>query len=212
MPALNNMTIKVCYPFPEEYGPNYPKVIVLFRFACFYAVPLFIIGIFYVLIAKHLIYSASHVPGEIQGAQRQVINRALCQLLSYRHGISTIQTQLRKSCPRCICQRFPGKFYHAKLSWQLYFSLRLFFSTNSLPVLTPQWLYQVSYMPHSRPLNEITWENEFSAPIVLHHRTHSHHSLLPLWVSDFFRREAKNFLMAYYLIEVCGFWHAGIFS
>lgn len=113
MPALNNMTIKVCYPFPEEWGPNYPKVIVLFRFACFYAVPLFIIGIFYVLIAKHLIYSASHVPGEIQGAQRQVINRTLCQLLSYRHGISTRQTQLGKSCQRCSCQRFPGNFYPA---------------------------------------------------------------------------------------------------
>lgn len=113
MPALNNMTIKVCYPFPEEWGPNYPKVIVLFRFACFYAVPLFIIGIFYVLIAKHLIYSASHVPGEIQGAQRQVINRTLCQLLSYRHGISTRQTQLGKSSQRCSCQRFSGNFYPA---------------------------------------------------------------------------------------------------
>lgn len=76
LPAANNMTIKVCYPFPEEWGPNYPKVIVLFRFACYYAIPLFIIGIFYVLIAKHLIHS--HVPGEIQGSlNRQVITNVI---------------------------------------------------------------------------------------------------------------------------------------
>lgn len=72
MDVNNNITFKICYPFPEEWGPNYPKIIVMFRFGCYYAIPLFIIGIFYVLIAKHLIYSASHVPGEMQGAQRQV--------------------------------------------------------------------------------------------------------------------------------------------
>lgn len=73
MDISNNVTFKICYPFPEEWGPNYPKLIVMFRFACYYAIPLFIIGIFYVLIAKHLIHSASNVPGELQGAQRQVI-------------------------------------------------------------------------------------------------------------------------------------------
>lgn len=67
-----NNSFKVCYPFPEEWGIGYARFIVMFRFCCYYAIPLFIIGIFYALIAKHLIYSASHVPGELQGAQRQV--------------------------------------------------------------------------------------------------------------------------------------------
>lgn len=82
----SNITFKICYPFPDDLGPFYPKIIVMLRFACYYAIPLFIIGIFYVLIAKHLIHSASHVPGEIQGAQRQVIKRLY---RSSRYLIST---------------------------------------------------------------------------------------------------------------------------
>jgi hypothetical protein len=74
MEVTNNITIHICYPFPEEFGENYPKIIVMFRFLCYYAIPLFIIGVFYVLIAKHLFYSAHNMPGEIQGAQRQVSN------------------------------------------------------------------------------------------------------------------------------------------
>lgn len=72
--VINKEVINICYPFPDELGKNYAKFIVLFRFCCYYAIPLFIIGIFYALIAKHLIHSASHVIGEIQGAQRQVIS------------------------------------------------------------------------------------------------------------------------------------------
>jgi len=44
---------------------------VLLHFLVYYALPLVIIAVFYVLIALHLMYSAS-VPGEIQGAVRQV--------------------------------------------------------------------------------------------------------------------------------------------
>lgn len=77
----SNLTFKICYPFPDDLGPFYPKFIVMMRFACYYAIPLFIIGIFYVLIAKHLIHSASHCPGEMQGAQRQVINRLYCRVV-----------------------------------------------------------------------------------------------------------------------------------
>jgi bombesin receptor subtype-3 len=71
--VINKEVINICYPFPEEFGKGYAKIIVLFRFCVYYAIPLFIIGIFYALIAKHLIHSAKHVPGEKQGAQRQVI-------------------------------------------------------------------------------------------------------------------------------------------
>uniref|UniRef100_A0A182FTD1 G-protein coupled receptors family 1 profile domain-containing protein n=1 Tax=Anopheles albimanus TaxID=7167 RepID=A0A182FTD1_ANOAL len=61
-----------CYPFPEEWGPQYARGIVLGKFLIYYAVPLFIIGIFYALIARHLIHSAKHVPGEMQGTVRQI--------------------------------------------------------------------------------------------------------------------------------------------
>ncbi|XP_044737859.1 neuropeptide CCHamide-1 receptor-like [Chrysoperla carnea] len=64
--------IEVCYPFPDEWGPNYPKIVVLLRFLIYYAIPLTIIGIFYALIARHLILSVHNVPGEMQGAHRQV--------------------------------------------------------------------------------------------------------------------------------------------
>jgi bombesin receptor subtype-3 len=81
----SNMTFKICYPFPDELGPNYPKAIVMLRFSCYYAIPLTIIGVFYVLIAINLIHSAKHVPGELQGAQRQVITN---ELLSYQLTIT----------------------------------------------------------------------------------------------------------------------------
>ncbi|XP_050098233.1 neuropeptide CCHamide-1 receptor-like [Anopheles aquasalis] len=61
-----------CYPFPEEWGPEYARGMVLGKFLVYYAVPLFIIGIFYALIARHLIHSAKHVPGEMQGTVRQI--------------------------------------------------------------------------------------------------------------------------------------------
>uniref|UniRef100_A0A182WF52 G-protein coupled receptors family 1 profile domain-containing protein n=1 Tax=Anopheles minimus TaxID=112268 RepID=A0A182WF52_9DIPT len=61
-----------CYPFPDEWGPQYARGMVLGKFLIYYAVPLFIIGIFYALIARHLIHSAKHVPGEMQGTVRQI--------------------------------------------------------------------------------------------------------------------------------------------
>lgn len=67
----SNNSFSFCYPFPEQWGNDYAKTIVLARFLIYYAVPLCIIGIFYIMIARHLVYSAS-VPGEIQGAMRQV--------------------------------------------------------------------------------------------------------------------------------------------
>ncbi|CAO1360169.1 unnamed protein product [Diamesa serratosioi] len=67
-----NVSFNICYPFPDEWGKVYAKSIIMGRFLIYYAIPLCIIGIFYILIAKHLIHSASHVPGELQGAVRQV--------------------------------------------------------------------------------------------------------------------------------------------
>ncbi|EDW02108.1 GH21808 [Drosophila grimshawi] len=64
-------SIVICYPYPDAWGINYAKLMVLLHFLVYYAIPLVVIAAFYVLIALHLMYSAN-VPGEMQGAVRQV--------------------------------------------------------------------------------------------------------------------------------------------
>ena len=53
----NNATIAVCYPFPNEYGDIYPKIVVLFKFLILYFAPLMFIKVFYLGIARHLLKS-----------------------------------------------------------------------------------------------------------------------------------------------------------
>uniref|UniRef100_A0A1B0BUC5 G-protein coupled receptors family 1 profile domain-containing protein n=1 Tax=Glossina palpalis gambiensis TaxID=67801 RepID=A0A1B0BUC5_9MUSC len=67
----SNKSFSTCYPFPEEWGQDYAKTMILLRFLVYYAVPLIIISVFYILIARHLMFTA-HVPGEMQGAVRQI--------------------------------------------------------------------------------------------------------------------------------------------
>ncbi|KAJ8687387.1 hypothetical protein QAD02_023181, partial [Eretmocerus hayati] len=67
MRVNTNVTFLTCYPFPEEFGPTYPKLIVILRFCIFYIVPLFIIAVFYILMAIHLLRSTKNIPGEMQG-------------------------------------------------------------------------------------------------------------------------------------------------
>lgn len=50
--------IYVCYPFPENMKPWYPRTMVLVKFLALYAIPLSLIAVFYALMAKHL-FSAS---------------------------------------------------------------------------------------------------------------------------------------------------------
>lgn len=47
--------IFICYPFPQEFGPLYPKMVVLVRFLVHYCLPLLIIGTFYAIMAHHLL-------------------------------------------------------------------------------------------------------------------------------------------------------------
>ena len=67
-----NVTFRACYPFREEFGPGYPKTIVVCRFFIYYATPLTIIAVFYILMARHLVRSTRNIPGEMQGQVRQV--------------------------------------------------------------------------------------------------------------------------------------------
>ncbi|XP_021957117.1 neuropeptide CCHamide-1 receptor isoform X2 [Folsomia candida] len=68
----NNHTYEVCYPFPSELGPTYPKVVVMFKFLVYYAIPLAFIATFYVIMAHHLLLSTRNMPGEAQGQAKQI--------------------------------------------------------------------------------------------------------------------------------------------
>lgn len=47
--------IFICYPFPPEFGPAYPKIVVVSRLLIHYCLPLLVIGFFYTIMARHLI-------------------------------------------------------------------------------------------------------------------------------------------------------------
>ncbi|XP_024941071.1 neuropeptide CCHamide-1 receptor isoform X2 [Cephus cinctus] len=67
-----DVSFKVCYPFPEEFGPNYPKTVLICRFFVYYVLPLGVITVFYLLMARHLVQSTRNMPGEMQGQVKQV--------------------------------------------------------------------------------------------------------------------------------------------
>ncbi|XP_050523130.1 neuropeptide CCHamide-1 receptor-like [Daktulosphaira vitifoliae] len=70
---VDNVTLfEACYPYPEELGPLYPQAVVLVKFLVYYAVPLFVISCFYVMMARHLIRSTKNIPGVVQGQLRQI--------------------------------------------------------------------------------------------------------------------------------------------
>lgn len=67
-----NMSFCACYPYPEEFGSNYPKVLLICRFFIYYVIPLSIIAVFYLLMARHLMRSTRNIIGEMQGQMKQV--------------------------------------------------------------------------------------------------------------------------------------------
>ncbi|XP_024081102.1 neuropeptide CCHamide-1 receptor isoform X2 [Cimex lectularius] len=68
----NTTLFEACYPFPEEWSPTYPTSMVIAKFLVYYAIPLTVIGCFYILMARHLILSTKNMPGELQGQARQI--------------------------------------------------------------------------------------------------------------------------------------------
>ncbi|KAL0113378.1 hypothetical protein PUN28_012506 [Cardiocondyla obscurior] len=69
----SNISFCACYPFPvEEFGMSYPKVIVICRFFVYYIIPLCIIAVFYMLMARHLMRSTRNILGEMQGQVKQI--------------------------------------------------------------------------------------------------------------------------------------------
>ncbi|XP_057366067.1 neuropeptide CCHamide-1 receptor-like isoform X2 [Daphnia carinata] len=56
--------IHICYPFPQEFGPDYPRMVILLRFLLHYFLPLITIGTFYAIMAHHLLRSVQNIPGQ----------------------------------------------------------------------------------------------------------------------------------------------------
>ncbi|XP_051165588.1 neuropeptide CCHamide-1 receptor-like isoform X2 [Leptopilina boulardi] len=67
-PLNGNHSIMICSPFPKDFGENYEKGMILFKFLAYYAIPLCIISGFYLGMARHLELSTRNMPGEIPGA------------------------------------------------------------------------------------------------------------------------------------------------
>ncbi len=59
----DSIQINVCYPFPQQFGQWYPKVIVLLKFLFFYVIPLLLISTFYALTARRLFKSSQQIVG-----------------------------------------------------------------------------------------------------------------------------------------------------
>lgn len=55
--------IYVCYPFPEDMTPWYPRTMVLVKFLLLYAIPLSLIGVFYALMARYLLSASKNCIG-----------------------------------------------------------------------------------------------------------------------------------------------------
>ncbi|KAK9507060.1 hypothetical protein O3M35_008884 [Rhynocoris fuscipes] len=70
--SIGSEQFEVCYPYPEEWGDTYARSMVMVKFLVYYAIPLTIIGCFYILMARHLVLSTRNMPGELQGQARQV--------------------------------------------------------------------------------------------------------------------------------------------
>jgi len=45
---------------------------VMFKFLVYYAIPLFFIATFYIIMARHLVLSTKNMPGEAQGQGKQI--------------------------------------------------------------------------------------------------------------------------------------------
>lgn len=62
--SSNDIQLAICMIYPMDYPETYAKAHSLFRFIVYFVIPLLIIGIFYVLMARILILSSREMPCE----------------------------------------------------------------------------------------------------------------------------------------------------
>jgi bombesin receptor subtype-3 len=83
-PLQNNSVLIYCYPLPGDIGDTHDKLLIVFKFLAYYAIPLCVIAIFYVLMAFHLEKSAKNMPGEAaHSTQVQARKKVAKMVLSF---------------------------------------------------------------------------------------------------------------------------------
>ncbi|GFV96739.1 neuropeptide CCHamide-1 receptor [Trichonephila clavipes] len=75
VPVSQDRIIYVCYPFPKDMMPWYPRIVVITKFLLVYGMPLILIGSFYVMIAWHLITSSRNNIGQNPSHVKQLKSR-----------------------------------------------------------------------------------------------------------------------------------------
>ena len=69
--TVHDSGLRFCSIYPDSWGEIYGKAHVAFRFIVYFSLPLIIIGVFYLLMARILVRSSQNMPGEGQ-AHRQL--------------------------------------------------------------------------------------------------------------------------------------------
>ena len=65
------IVLELCESHPQSWGSWYPQFHVMFRFVIYFALPMVIIGVFYILMARILIQTTKNMPGEGKSGQGQ---------------------------------------------------------------------------------------------------------------------------------------------
>ncbi|XP_053204493.1 neuropeptide CCHamide-1 receptor-like [Panonychus citri] len=125
IPITPEKTISICYPFPASLGTNYAKFIVLTKFIILYALPLFIISVFYLAMARHLLANTQR---SLSATSSNGINQTHLRLTKARTKVA--KTVLSFIILFAICF-FPN---HVFMIW-------FYFYPISFLASTPFWHY-----------------------------------------------------------------------
>ena len=72
---------RFCSIYPDSWGEIYGKAHVLFRFVVYFSLPLVIIGVFYLLMARILVRSSQNMPGECQAHRQLQARKKVAQIV-----------------------------------------------------------------------------------------------------------------------------------
>lgn len=138
--------IHICYPFPQEFGPDYPRIVILLRFLLHYFLPLITIGTFYAIMAHHLLRSVQNIPGQ-----------AMLTATSVRHRYQTEPSSSNQSEPTVLLQQHqqPNQNRARRKLAKMVLSFVVLFAVCFLPIhVYFMWFY---FNPNSEAEYNAFW-------------------------------------------------------
>ncbi|KAK4029538.1 hypothetical protein OUZ56_022519 [Daphnia magna] len=138
--------IHICYPFPQEFGPDYPRIVILLRFLLHYFLPLITIGTFYAIMAHHLLRSVQNIPGQ-----------AMLTATSVRHRYQTEASSSNQSEPTVLLQQHqqPNQNRARRKLAKMVLSFVVLFAVCFLPIhVYFMWFY---FNPNSEAEYNAFW-------------------------------------------------------